>query len=102
MNLELELKALEEVVENARISLAKFGRTLLDDESIKLWNLIDELQIIQDQSGIDEFGTASGGFASQIGRLGAVLEELALIANAAVDASWAKGAKQYDAVSYLN
>jgi hypothetical protein len=102
MNTNHHSKELEDAVECARIALATIGKALLDEESMKLRNLIDEVQDIEDASGIVEFGTAAGGFASQIGRLGAVLEQVTRIAGVALDASGVNRSAASHAPVFLN
>ncbi|MGF6806052.1 hypothetical protein OKW30_001178 [Paraburkholderia sp. Clong3] len=87
MSAKNDLRELKEAIECARFALSTIGKALLDDESMKIWNLISEIQNVEEASGIVEFGTAAGGFASQKGRLGAVLEQIARIAGVALDAS---------------
>jgi hypothetical protein len=102
MNTDHHSKELEDAVESARIALATIGKALLDDESMKLLNLIDEVRDIEEASGIAEFGTAAGGFASQIGRLGAVLEQVTRIAGGALDASGLYRGAASHAPAFLN
>ncbi|MCY0856862.1 hypothetical protein [Cupriavidus sp. D39] len=63
-----ELAAL---VEPAREDLLRIGRALIDDESVKVSNLVGELNEIQEM--VDDIGNPYLGFCSQSGRLGGVM-----------------------------
>jgi len=73
---DLVVQRLEEAAERALTTLKDLAESLHSTEAIKLWNLVDELKAIESQSCIDEFGTAAGGFHSQIGRLGGIMQKL--------------------------
>ncbi|MFJ1253841.1 hypothetical protein [Cupriavidus sp. CuC1] len=59
------------LVEQAREDLLRIGRALIDDESVKVSNLVGELNEIQEM--VNDIGNPYLGFCSQSGRLGGVM-----------------------------
>ncbi|MGT2429577.1 hypothetical protein ACU4HD_14115 [Cupriavidus basilensis] len=64
-------RQLAALVEQAREDLLRIGRALIDDESVKVSNLVGELNEIQEM--VDDIGNPYLGFCSQSGRLGGVM-----------------------------
>jgi len=73
-----------------RTTLSALSHELLYVQAEKIIQLASLLETASSSTGLKEDDTAQGGFSSQIGRLGIVLEKLAYVAKSGADVARAE------------